>query len=80
MHAKQTARSASGTPLRVLDRPGAKPIAVTIPDARRLTGLGTTTIYQLISQAKLKSVAIGRRRLVIYASIEELLQTSDEAA
>ena len=50
-----------------------KPITVTIQTARRITGLGNTTIYELIKQRKLKTVAIGRRRLVIYSSIEELM-------
>jgi excisionase family DNA binding protein len=51
-----------------------KPIAVTIGDTRRLTGLGNTTVFQLIKQGTLKSIKVGRRRLVIYNSIKDLLQ------
>jgi excisionase family DNA binding protein len=52
------------------------PITVTIGDTRRITGLGSTKVYELIKQGKLKSVAVGRRRLVLYASIEALLHPS----
>jgi excisionase family DNA binding protein len=48
--------------------------AATIDDTCRITGLGKTSIYELIAQGRLKSVAIGRRRLVLYSSIEALLQ------
>ena len=51
-----------------------KPVSATIDDTCRIAGLGRTKIYELIAEGKLKAVAIGRRRLVIYASIEELIQ------
>lgn len=53
-----------------------KPLAVTIDDTSKITGLGNTMIYELINQGRLKSVAVGRRRLVLYSSIEELLLPS----
>ncbi len=53
-----------------------KPLAVSISDTSQLTGLGTSMIYLLIGAGRLKTVAIGRRRLVIYASIETLLQAA----
>ena len=49
------------------------PVSVTIDDTSRITGLGRTKIYELISEGRLKTVAIGRRRLVLYNSIETLL-------
>ena len=55
-------------------RSSLKPIAVTIGDTRRLTGLGNTTVFQLIKRGTLKSKNVGRRRLVLYNSIEDLLQ------
>jgi excisionase family DNA binding protein len=48
--------------------------------AKSLTGLGNTKIYDLISAGKLKSITVGRRRLIVYASIEELVKTNREAA
>ncbi len=53
--------------------PTPRPISVTVQTARKLTGLGNTTIYQLIKQGKLKSVVIGRRRLILYDSLESLI-------
>jgi excisionase family DNA binding protein len=51
-----------------------KPIAVPVQEACQIGGFGVTTAYELIKQGKLKTVAIGRRRLVIYSSLEELFQ------
>jgi excisionase family DNA binding protein len=50
-----------------------KPVSATVDDTCRITGLGRTKIYELIAEGKLKTVAIGRRRLVLYSSIEELI-------
>jgi excisionase family DNA binding protein len=57
----------------MIEGPIQKPISVTVQTARKLTGLGNTTIYELIKQKKLKTVAIGRRRLILYRSLEELI-------
>jgi excisionase family DNA binding protein len=62
---------------RVSRRPNIKPIAVTIKEACRIGGFGNTTAYELIKESKLKTVAIGRRRLVIYSSLEELLKPGE---
>ena len=53
-----------------------KPIATTVGETCRLTGLGRTKVYELISQQQLKSVAVGKRRLVLLESIEALLRPS----
>jgi excisionase family DNA binding protein len=50
-----------------------KPIAVTIPMTRKVSGLGNTTIWKLIAEKKLATVKVGRRTLVIYDSLERLL-------
>jgi len=52
------------------------PITVTVAETRKVSGLGTTTIYELIKQHKLKTVCVGRRRLVDYASLKALLTSS----
>jgi excisionase family DNA binding protein len=49
------------------------PITVTIQQACALSGLSHTTIYKLINAGKLRSVKIGRRTLVTYASLRGLL-------
>jgi len=50
-----------------------KPITVTILTARKISGLGNTTIWSLIAQKKLVTVKVGRRVLVTYESLEKLL-------
>jgi hypothetical protein len=50
-----------------------KPLAVTIPVARKISGLGNTTIWKLIGENMLTTVKIGRRVLVTYDSLEKLL-------
>jgi len=52
---------------------GLKPITVTVPVTREITGLGNTTVWGLIRDGKLQTIKIGKRRLVIFKSIEELL-------
>jgi hypothetical protein len=54
-------------------RVGLKPITVTVPVTREITGLGNTTVWGLIRDGKLRTIKIGKRRLVIYNSIEDLL-------
>lgn len=49
------------------------PITVTIADAKKATGLGVTTIYDLIGKGKLDTVKVGRRTLVTTKSIRALL-------
>jgi excisionase family DNA binding protein len=66
--------SSTFEPKRKSRREPLKPVSVTINDACKITGLGRTKVYELIAQGTLESVAIGRRRLVLYAAIEALLR------
>lgn len=52
---------------------GARPLAVPVKTACKLVGVGNTTMWGLIKVGRVKTVSIGRRRLVIYASLEALL-------
>jgi excisionase family DNA binding protein len=62
-----------------LDRlEGAKPLAVTVRNACKLLGIGNTTMWALIKTGRVKTVSIGRRRLVIYSSLELLLTPEAE--
>ena len=49
-----------------------EPIFVRLPVAKKLTGLGETKLRELINEGKVKSVAIGRTRLIDYASLKAL--------
>ena len=55
------------------------PLAVTIREASRLTGLGRTTLYQLIAGKKLKLKKIGRRSLIVFQSLRELIEEAEDA-
>jgi excisionase family DNA binding protein len=52
------------------------PLAVRVAVACQLTGLGRTTIYELIKSGKLRSVKIGRARLIDKASLRAMLDGS----
>ena len=56
----------------------AKPLAVPVKTACKLVGVGNTTMWALIKTGRVKSVNIGRRRLVICASFESLLAPGPE--
>jgi excisionase family DNA binding protein len=51
-----------------------KPITVTVPTALAVTGLGRTKFYELIKEGRIRTVAIGRRTLVIFADLEKLAE------
>lgn len=48
-------------------------LALRINDAAAVAGLGRSTLYKLIDSGKLRTVKIGKRRLVIRKSLESLL-------
>jgi hypothetical protein len=50
-----------------------KPITISVNEAKRLTGLGHTKIYELMNDGRLKSIVLDGRRLVILASLEALV-------
>jgi hypothetical protein len=51
-----------------------KPLTVTVATARKISGLGNTTIWALIKARKLETVRVGRRTLITYGSLETLLK------
>jgi hypothetical protein len=56
-----------------------RPLTVTVATARKISGLGNTTIWALIKARKLETVRIGRRRLITVRSLEALLQPTQTA-
>jgi excisionase family DNA binding protein len=51
-----------------------KKLSVTLKQATEATGLSVRKLYNLIAEGRLKSVAVGRRRLILWDSLEELLR------
>lgn len=57
--------------------PMQQPLAVSVREACRLIGVGNTTLWALIKEGRLKTTRIGRRRLVLFASLEALISPHD---
>ncbi len=53
------------------------PLLVSITDTAKALNLGRTSIYALISEGKLDTRKMGRRRLVTVASIKRLAGEQD---
>ncbi len=50
------------------------PLALSVREACQASRLGRTRIYELINQGHLKSVRLGRRRLIHADSLHRLIQ------
>lgn len=50
-----------------------KPISVDIEDAVRATGTTRNHIYEAIRTGQLKTALVGKRRLVLYESLEQYI-------
>ena len=66
----------NATAPQLAGQPELKPITVTVPTALAVTGLGRTKFYELVKEGRIRTAAIGRRTLVIYADLEKLPETS----
>jgi len=64
--------SSGTTGLSPNERP-TKPLAVTVGKARELLGIGGTMMWALIAEERVATFKIGRRRLVVFESLEKLL-------
>ena len=53
------------------------PIAVTVPTAVKLSGLGRTKLYELIASKRIRSVRVGARRLIDFASLKAFLTSRE---
>jgi excisionase family DNA binding protein len=56
------------------------PRCLRVEDAARMLNVGRSTAYELIRSGRLRSVKIGRRRLVPRDALEDLLASLQEAA
>lgn len=53
-------------------------IAVSIPEAALLCGVGKSTIYRLIDSGKIKRRKLGKRALILVADIEAYMNSLEE--
>jgi excisionase family DNA binding protein len=54
--------------------PPLEPLAYTINDATKVSGLGRSSIYKLIGSGELRSIVVAGRRLIPADALRELLQ------
>ncbi|MBK8210397.1 MAG: helix-turn-helix domain-containing protein [Rhodospirillales bacterium] len=59
------------------DRSSVEPIAVSPGEAARLAGVGRTTIYGSISAGELRSIKLGKRRLIAMDALREWLRAHE---
>lgn len=50
-----------------------EPITITVAGARKALGIGTTKLYELISEGQLRTIKLGRRTLIRTDSIRALV-------
>ena len=51
-----------------------EPIAVRIPEATRLTGIGRSKLYELIASGDIETAKIGTCTLITVASLRQLIE------
>lgn len=57
-----------------------RPLAVTVKTACGFLGVGTTTMWALVKAERVKTFRVGRRRLIVFASLEALVAPAAGAA
>jgi excisionase family DNA binding protein len=50
-----------------------QPLAVSIPDAVKATGMSRTSIYEALKRAEISAIKSGRRTLIPFADLERYL-------
>lgn len=53
---------------------------LSISDTAKVLGVGRSKLYALINEGSLETVTVGRRRLVVVASIERFVERLQAAA
>ncbi|WP_337180436.1 helix-turn-helix domain-containing protein [Sphingopyxis granuli] len=62
--------------IRADDRDNVEPICVRIAAAVQLTGIGRSTLYELIKAGELETIKVGRSTFIRYASLKRLFEKS----
>jgi excisionase family DNA binding protein len=55
-----------------------KPLAVSVPEAGRLLGVGRITAYRAAKAGRLPTVRFGRRLVVPVRALEKMLEQADK--
>ncbi len=67
-------RAEAAAALTELDALPADPISVRVSMAVRLTGIGRSTLYELIKSGEIETVKIGRSTLIPYRCLKKLVR------
>ena len=59
---------------------GARPLTVSVKRARELLDVSHTTVWKLISEKRLDTVQFGSKRLVLFSSLERLIDGLRDAS
>ena len=55
-------------------------LAVTIADACRITGIGRSTLYELVADGRLPLAKIGRRSVIPFPALRDLISQATRQA
>ena len=66
-------RATASTDNRRQNLTATTPLAVSTYEAARLAGVGRTKIYDALGSGTLKSLKIGKRRLILFESLQKWL-------
>ena len=55
------------------NRPQFEPLAVSMADAANMIGVSRSRMYELDGEGRVRTVHVGKRRLVLVSSLRELL-------
>jgi hypothetical protein len=67
----------AGTPpdRAAAEAPALKPLTVSVKTARQLLDIGNSKMWELIAEGQVQTISIGRKRLVLYHSLEALVRS-----
>ena len=58
------------------EAPALKPLTVSVKTARQLLDIGNSKMWSLIAEGRVETISIGRKRLVLYHSLEALVRSA----
>ncbi|WP_035713157.1 helix-turn-helix domain-containing protein [Azorhizobium doebereinerae] len=60
--------------MSLTEAPAIAPLLHSIPTAAKMLGVGRSTVYELMSENKLRSVHLGRRRMIPDSALRLFVQ------
>jgi excisionase family DNA binding protein len=73
----RAARGKGSRPRRTPPEPDVEPLAVKLPVAAKMLGIGITAMKQLIHSGRIRSIKLGTTRLIAVADLKKFLGVKD---